>query len=461
MESNDVKAGAYKIDVTPTLGTVINGDFMSHYAYYIHDPLYSKALVLKNKDVEIAIVVVDTCFMPKDFVDETKKLILDLTGILPENILLSSTHTHAGGSVAPILLGAGDVPYREKLKHLIPQSVLKAQEKLRPAKVAFGKVDVPEHVVCRRYYMESGYRAYNPVTNQLDTIKTNPMGDEDKIVKRENKTDTWVGYLGVKGIDDQWISILANYSMHYVGDWENGMITADYFGAFAEALKTGLGAGDDFVGIMSNGTSGDANIMDFMKPDRYPDEPFKKSELIGKDIAQKVISSVETLEWNTSPELAVNHKNLEIAVRKPSAKELEEAVELVSNTRYDRLSMKESSHTGNEDAFRRIFAREQVLLNEYPDKVETPVQAIRIGAGVIGALPAEIFAETGLWLKKSSKIKNYFTICLANDCAGYVPPEREHELGGYETWRCRSSFLEVKAEEILREGLLELINRVK
>ena len=71
----------------------------------------------------------------------------------------------------------------------------------------------------------------------------------------------------------------------------------------------------------------------------------------------------------------------------------------------------------------------------------------------------EFFAETGLWLKKQNASKNYFTICLANGYDGYVAPAHEIERGGYETWRARSSYLEVDAESKIRNELLELIRK--
>lgn len=452
----DFIAGAAQIDITPPLGTAINGDFVSHYARVIHDPLYAKAVVLQNNKQTVAFVVVDICMMQKDFIDEVKKEILELSGIPCENILVSATHTHAGGSVEGLLMAAADLGYRKKVHNLIVEAVLKAKESMRPAKIGFGSVDVPEHTVCRRYFMKEGYGAYNPVTNGYDIIKTNPMNDENQILKRENKTDPEVSYLAVKGLDDQWISLLANYSVHYVGDWENGTITADYFGMFAKHIKSGLQAPDDFVAIMSNGTSGDANIIDFLEPDRYPSAFFAKSNLIGNDIAGRIADSVEGIEWDMNVPLSVQYTELPVSIRKPTPKELSTAKSIVVETRYDHLAMKESSHTGNEDAFRRIYAREQILLNEYPDTILFPIQVFRIGAGMIGGLGGEFFAETGLWLKENNKAKNYFTVCLANGYVGYVPPSHEFELGGYETWRCRSSFLEEDAENIIRNELRHL-----
>src|SRR5687767_489547 len=164
-------AAAAKTDITPPLGSFINGDFITHYANSVHDPLYSKALVLRNGKATVALVVVDICIMPADFLDDIKAKIQKQEGINPEHILISSTHTHAAGSVEGILLAATDLPYRKKLSGLIITSVQKAIQQLRPAKIAFGSVDAPEHVVCRRYFMKEGFVARNPVTGGLDKVK--------------------------------------------------------------------------------------------------------------------------------------------------------------------------------------------------------------------------------------------------------------------------------------------------
>lgn len=458
MDDHDFKAGTAQVDITPPLGTLINGDFITHYAREVHDPLFAKAIVLQNKGNILVFVVVDVCAMRKDFIDGVKASIYQESGILPENIMISATHTHAGASVESLLLGHADLSYRQKLKELILEVVLQARQNLRPAKIAFGAVKVPEHVVCRRYFMQEGYEARNPVTGSLDKVKTNPMGDENAIVKRKGIEDAEVSYMAIKGTDEKWIGMLANYSLHYVGDWENGMITADYFGVFARQIRVMLEASENFVAIMSNGTSGDINIVDFLQPDRYPKKPFEKSRLIGKDIAEKVVRSMSSLIWEEDPVLKVRYKELMIHTRKPSTEDVKAAARSISEFHFENLSMKESSHTGNDEIFRMIYSREQVLLNEYPESIPFPIQIFKVGSYLIGGLGGEFFAETGLWLKEHINKGQYFTVGMANDYVGYVPPEHEFIAGGYETWRCRSSFLCENAEEDIRMKMLEMSN---
>lgn len=445
-------AGAAQTDITPPLGTIINGEFVAFYAHTIHDPLYSKALVLQNAGTTLAFVIVDICAMDKDFITGTKKEITDLTGIQAEHILIAATHTHFAGSILDLLGSPCDLPYRRSLGKKIVQSVVNALKRLRPARIGFVAVDVPEHLVCRRYYMKPGYKALNPVTGGLDIIKTNPAGDETYIDKRASTVDPELSAVVIQSIEGEWISLLANYSMHYVGDCANGTVTADYFAVFARHITANLKAGENFIAMLSNGTSGEANIWDFLQPDRYPKEAHQKKELIGKDLAAKLSKPLQNIQWETHPLLSASFKYITLGVRKPSAAEVEAAKKIAAQTNY-RLINPDAA------AMVKIYAREQVLLNEYPDTIEFPVQVLKIGDIFIGGLGGEFFAETGLALKKEINTNKYFTITMANGYIGYIPPAHEIEKGGYETWRCRSSHVKEDGEGVVRNALSEMAGR--
>src|SRR5690606_5690066 len=159
-------------------------------------------------------------------------------------------------------------------------------------------------------------------------------------------------------LDQQWISVLANYSLHYVGDWDNGTLSADYFGIFSKILGEKLNAGEDFVGMMSNGTSGDINIWDFLGSGSYPQGNFEKSRYIGGDLASKIATVIPDLVWDLNPALAAINGELKLKRRKHSPEELQKARDIIGEGGYEQL-------IPDRDGWRKIYAREQVLLHEF------------------------------------------------------------------------------------------------
>ena len=108
-----------------------------------------------------------------------------------------------------------------------------------------------------------------------------------------------------------------------------------------------------------------------------------------------------------------------------------------------------------------VYAREWVLLEAFPDRVPVIIQTLKIGELGIAAIPCEVFAEIGLEIKQRSPLKPSFTIELANGYNGYLPTPAQHKLGGYETWRARSSYLELDASTKILETVMELFGQVK
>lgn len=94
-----IKAGVSKVNITPPYGTIINGDFLPTYTKVIHGSLYVKALAFDNGKQRFVFVVVDNMDMDGDLINDAKVIVKKNTGLLPEELMVSSTHAHSCGSV--------------------------------------------------------------------------------------------------------------------------------------------------------------------------------------------------------------------------------------------------------------------------------------------------------------------------------------------------------------------------
>jgi hypothetical protein len=255
----------------------------------------------------------------------------------------------------------------------------------------------------------------------------------------------------VRSGDGRPIALLANYSLHYVGGVPNGHVSADYFGEFARRIAGLLkadGLDPPFVGMLSNGTSGNINNIDFRR-ESVPQQSYEQIRVVAERVAAEAARVAEKIDYRDDVTLAMREARLRLGRRSTPKDEVERARFILSKADGPELQGVE-----------QIYARETVLLNEYPPYIETIVQALRIGDLGIAATPCETFVETGLAIKEQSPLKPTFTIELANDYRGYLPTKEHFELGGYETWRARSSYLEVDAEAKIRGKLLELLGEV-
>jgi hypothetical protein len=88
------------------------------------------------------------------------------------------------------------------------------------------------------------------------------------------------------------------------------------------------------------------------------------------------------------------------------------------------------------------------------------LQALRIGNAGIVAIPCEVFAETGLAIKRASPLKPTFVVSHANAWHGYLPTPEQHKLGGMEVWLRRASYLEVDASAKIQAEVLRLLEKM-
>src|SRR5439155_20066504 len=69
-QSHQMRAGAFAADITPQQWPVrLIGGFEQPLADKANDPLHARALVLDDGRTKIAIVVFDSCYLPRAFID--------------------------------------------------------------------------------------------------------------------------------------------------------------------------------------------------------------------------------------------------------------------------------------------------------------------------------------------------------------------------------------------------------
>ena len=436
-----LRAGAAAVNITPLLGSSMAGGMTDRRATDVHDDLLVRALVLENGDTRLGLAIVDSCAVPRSVIDAAKAILLERSGIPAANVLIAATHTHTAPPAAHLFQSQPDSQYTEWLTRRIADAVLMASARLQPARIAWGVGREERLVFNRRYYMKPGTIPPNPF-GEVDQVQMNPPAGSPDIVRAAGPTDPAVGVLAVESLDGNPIAVVGNYALHYVGGTAAGQISADYFGVWSGAMNRlagrSPGAGfPPFVASLTNACSGNINGINFLHKSA-PMRPYEQMQRYAEILAAEAYRTLRTLEFQDSVELSASIEEVELGVRRPNADQLAAARRVLA-------AAPPPPPLGYTDRA-QLYAREAVLLDrDYPPSVRTPVQALRIGGLGIATFPGEAFVELGLEVKARSPFKTTFLIELANDYRGYIPTVAGHELGGYETWRAKSSYLEKEA----------------
>ena len=448
-----LRAGAATANLTPPLGSDIIGGFLPFPATHIHDELLARCLVLDDGTTQIALVVCDLLGLHRSVSVEARKLIETATGIPAGNIMISGTHTHSAASAL------GTTPrgyfsdrelddYQRFVARRVADGVRNAANLLRPAQIAFGTADAPEHVFNRRWFMKEGTVPVTPFGTKTDKVKMNPPGGSPDLVEPAGPTDPTVSFIALREPGGRLISVFSAYSLHYVGGVGGGHISADYYGFYCEALKKlQPGADNDppFVALMANGTSGDINNINFRTP-RPGKPPYAQMRHVADDLAQKVHAALAKVTWLDHAPLAARYRELDnIAWRSVPPELLAWAKE---------ADGKATGPLGKAN-LSAIYAGRVLRLAQASPQTKAPVQIFRIGNICLGTTPTETFAETGLEFKKRSPFPHSFLVELANGYYGYMPTPRHFALGGYETW-AGTNYLEEQASVKMMDALLAL-----
>jgi hypothetical protein len=406
--STILRAGAARIDITPTVGTDLTG-FLAREnpSIGVRDPLYVRALVLDDDDRQVAIVSCDLLGFDRELIVEIYDRITLRTGIAASHTLIACTHTHGGPATMHLVdCGEIDAAYVDRLMPRISEAVAQAQARLQPATLAVGSATSSTGVHNRR--------------TPGDVI------------------DPEVGLLRVDDAAGKTIAVLVNYACHPTTlHHDNRNISADYPGLVTSRIEQETGA----IALFLMGAIGDVG-------------PVARGEsslaTVGNAVADAALAALPTLAATTVTRLKSAGETLWLPLLPlPSRSDW-----LAWRTEYEAAALAAEQ---NEDAagakiqwamvhwVERMF--EEMQDHELRPTVEAEVQVIGIGDLLIVAVPGEYFVELGLEVKqalqqgkkgkKSKKSKGatpslVMVAGFANGNVGYIPARRAYANGGYE-----------------------------
>jgi hypothetical protein len=432
-----LRVGAAAVDITPKPGTPMAGYYRFRAVEGVRDPLYAKAIVIEHDGSLAALVALDLVSTSRPVVEQARELIRRQSGISPERVLISATHTHTGPQLPrdslmdEIREPHEGLAYLKALPLWIAEAVAKAKAALAPAgaSAAIGKV---QGISFNRRVLRDGSNLAIWQPRTIDQAKERPAGP----------IDPDLGLLVFERADEAKSPIAAyvNFAMHPTSVGGGQQVSADYPGVLTRLLSERNGG--NLVALFANGCCGNINHTDYITGTRRTTEQLA----LRLDVAEKVWPQRERL---TTFAPRARSAMVKLERRRFTEAQIDKAKEIA------RRMMTES--LGTVPMAEAVCILETVAKQEVPLEVEVQTIALSDELAIV-ALPGEIFVELGLAIKAVSPFRYTFIAELANGSIGYIPNLEAFPQGNYEIVSARG---EAGSGERLVEAALSLLRELK
>ncbi|MCB9784232.1 MAG: neutral/alkaline non-lysosomal ceramidase N-terminal domain-containing protein [Candidatus Omnitrophica bacterium] len=403
-----LQAGAARRELVPPFLTRMPGYFDRTDTFIgVESPIYARSLVCDNGETRLAIVATDLIGVPRELVEEVRAIVEGKTGIPRENILVSASHNHSAvaGYQPRFMFGA---PYDPLLYDFllteISQSILDANENLKPARIGFG-------------------------SGELVGFSRNRQQGNDLVVDPE------VGVLKIQEADSREpIATLFNFTGHPVVLGETNLYLSSEYPGHAERMVEEVLGG---VAMFTQGACGDVTV-------HRQGPPMEEIQRLGRILGSEVIKTSEMTQAVPDNRLFSKFEGVRVGLRHlPSGEEAQR----LFDTSDEAFKNAKESHSPEKELNRLERQRDSdemtlhlvQFLSDKPRAQEKAAQAsvhvMQVGPLILVGIPGELFVEYALEMKqrvRELRDQPMMLVGFANDYIGYIVTPRAIYTGGYE-----------------------------
>ncbi|MBQ7033691.1 MAG: neutral/alkaline non-lysosomal ceramidase N-terminal domain-containing protein [Clostridia bacterium] len=435
------KCGFYESDITPPLGCSIPGYFRKRLGEDILERLHAKAAVISDGKTEIAFLVLDCLNLNYTFWERIANRIKMYTGIPYSNLIISSTHTHTGGSSCDSTdAEEPDKAYLEMLPLLAADAVTLAKKRMQPCTLRYASGTVEGFSFVRNYRMRDG------------SIRTNPGWDNPDVVESYSEPNKEFPLLFAEDESGNPLGVIANFALH--NDCVAGnAYCADWAGRLGTELKKTYG--EDFVTVCTTGPCGNINHNNYISG--------KRGAFTYRDIASAMAKEAVHLIENTEPvegEISVVSRKVKIKTRQLPEGELQAMREFVEA---NEAPAPGTTNLASPESFATKYSYALGCIQKYdgmPPEKDILLNVFTIGDVCFYSMPGEVFSQFREMIKADTPFKKYFVITLANEWHhGYIPIREFENTPVYEADYV-SNTLDFSAGYTMVETLLEMAQKL-
>ncbi|MDZ4860930.1 MAG: hypothetical protein SGI88_18295 [Candidatus Hydrogenedentes bacterium] len=438
----ELTAGVAKVDIT-------NRD-----AGPVNDPLYAKALVLKDGTTSFVIITVDAVaigeigHIANDYLPTVRGRIESELGIPPACVIINASHCHG--------VVCADVAERTIA------AVTEAARNMVPVTAGAGSGHEDRIMENRRFKLKDGTEADSRHAYSIPA---------DDAIAGVGPIDPEIGLLRLDTHDGNTLAVVYNFACHPIQGVPGGGNTADLSGFASQVIEDN--AGEDTIALFLQGCAGDIN------PAMYKDvnNP-RDAEPLGNLLGLSALKALRKIQTREVAQLYVLNEILELP-RSDTAEQITsmeaERMKLLDSLvgtslnfktfiplfvkynlaeeypshyshRYMHETMMGLEYLNKLDAENRrnmqqyidnihtmerltrlqtnlVLLRKHQADNSAAEKrtVEVEITGVRIGDFVLVTFPGELTVETGLTIKQASPHEHTFVAGYTNGYIYYAP----------------------------------------
>jgi len=453
----ELKAGYAAVEITPPAGIPMAGYYSIRKAEGRHDPLMARALVLESGGTRVALVACDLVGMDRPIIEAARRLVREQSGLAPETVMISATHSHTGPLLNLRFSAAADPAaralidrYRDELPRKIAQSVHAAASHLTSARASAATGREESLAFYRRFVMKDGAVRFNPGKLNPDIVRPAGTPDYDvQVVYFEKETRVPSKKAGpltatLTTGESGPLATYVNYALHL--DTTGGTaFSADYpytLGQLLARMKS-----PDMGTVFTIGAAGNINHIDVRT--KAPQKGFGEAERIGTVLAGEVLKTYTSLQPVEAPELRVRSIIVPLEIPSFTGQEVAAARKTAEGFGAPKQVFLDMVH-----AFKVLDVAERE-----GRPIEAEVQVIAMGKHTAWVgLPGEVFVELGRAIKEKSPFPQTIIVELANGSISYIPDRKGFQEGAYEAISARFS---PGGGEKLVEAALKLLGELR
>jgi len=396
----------------------------------IHDDLFCRVVYAEHGGEKALIAGFDLLFFAREHADRMKAAVGRALDLTPRQILLNTSHTHAGPCVDRWGYSSSHLPdlgYLALVESALVRAAIEAKRRACEVTVWAGQ-GTTRLPVSRRKPDGKGGVEWRPY----------PQG----------KVCNTVPFCAFRDKTGNTVAFLYSVSCHpsTIGGWT---MSADYPGVACNRLDTHFGQP---CSVFLQGAGGDTKACTIADGRDEVDVAWRSGtpadvEKAGVIVAEDVIKAVEKGPVECKPLLKSALAEMEWPLEKLPGRDV-----LAENAR-------------SEDPVRRLMAQSRLAdldrWGNLPDKAGLLIQGIQLAEGLrIVAVEGELVAELGLEVMAAFRSGTTFALGYSNGTGLYLPNSRMLKEGGYEAESSHeygfAAKLKSGVEELLARGVADL-----